>query len=155
MSVGRTHAECEPKTMTRLSTQDEATDPYQGSVAPLAQKYGLAWALDPDGAYLGGTDRETDHHFLSWDRGQIVGVLKFRLRPGELHLAHILVAPTHRLRGRASQLFDRFLAWAAKQSELEGFTVTCEITAADRERVEGMLVKRGFSPDGAEWRRPV
>ena len=141
--------------MTRPTTQDEASDPYQGSVAPLARKYGLEWALDPDGAYLGGTDRETDHHFLGWDRGQIVGILKFRLRPRELHLAHILVAPAHRLKGRGGQLLDRFLAWAGEQSELEGFTVTCEITAADRERVEEMLSKRGFSPAGAEWRRPV
>ena len=141
--------------MTRPATQDEATDPYQGSVGPLAQKYGLSWALDPDGAFVGGTDRETDHHFLGWDRGQVVSILKFRLHPGELHLAYILVAPTHRLRGRAGQLLDRFLAWAGKQSELDGFTVTCEIKAADRERVEGMLSKRGFGPAGAEWRRPV
>jgi GNAT superfamily N-acetyltransferase len=141
--------------MVRPRSQEEATDPYQGSVVPLAQKHGLLWALDPDGAYLGGTDRETDLHFLGWDRGQIVGILKFRWHPGELHLAHILVAPAHRLKGRASQLLDRFLAWTGKQPELEGFTVRCEITAADRERVADMLAKRGFTPTGPDWRRPV
>src|SRR5262245_54439244 len=140
--------------MTR-PTRDEANDPYQGHAVVLAQKHGLSWALDRDGAFLGGTDRGTDHHFLAYDRGQIVGILKFRWHHGELHLAHILVAPSHRDRGRAGQLLDRFLAWAGKQRELDGFFVTCEVTGADPERVSGMLAKRGFTPDEKGWRRQV
>ena len=141
--------------MTRPTVRDEANDPYQGQAVMLAQKHGLSWALDPNGAYLGGTDRATDHHFLAYDRGQVVGILKFRWRHGELHLAHILVAPTHRDRGRAGQLLDRFLAWAGTQRELEGFVVTCEITAANPDRAAGMLTKRGFTASGPVWRRPI
>jgi GNAT superfamily N-acetyltransferase len=135
--------------------KDEATDPYEGAVVPLAQKHDLSWALDPNGAYVGGTDRESDLHFLAYDRGQVVGILKFRWHPGELHLAHILVAPAYRLRGRAGRLLDSFLAWAGTQRDLVGYTVTCEITAAEPERITDMLAKRGFAPSGHEWRRPL
>lgn len=155
-TLGRLSKEvCEPKAMTRPATHEELADPYEGSIRPLAQKYGLSWALDQDGVYIGGTDRESDLHFLAWDCGQIVGLLKFRVEPIELHLAHILVAPSHQNRGRAGQLLDRFLAWAGKQPELEGFSVTCEITAANREQVAGMLTRRDFSPAGQAWRRPT
>ena len=141
--------------MMRPSTPDEITDPYEGSISPLADKYGLTWALDSNGAYIGGADREADLHFLAWDRGMVVGILKFRLDPGALHLVHLLIAPSHRLRGRAGRLLDRFLAWTGRQPELEGFDVTCEVTAADREQVEAMLTHRGFSPAEDGWRRPV
>jgi GNAT superfamily N-acetyltransferase len=141
--------------MTRPTVPDEANDPYQGLAAVLAQKHGLAWALDPDGTYLGGTDRGSDHHFLSYDRGDVVGILKFRWHHGELHLAHILVAPTHRNRGRAGQMLDRFLAWAGNQRELDGFSVTCEVTATDPDRVASMLLKRGFTRSNHGWRRQV
>ena len=141
--------------MTHDRRLDEPSESYEGSIVTLAQKYGLAWALDPDGSYVGGTDRKTDQHFLAWDRGQVVGILKFRLHPGELQLAHILVAPTHRLRHRAGKLLDRFLAWAERQNELAGLAVTCEISTSPHEQVERMLTERGFEPAGREWRRTI
>jgi GNAT superfamily N-acetyltransferase len=129
-------------------------DPYQGAAVGLAQKYGLSWALDPDGSYPGGADRASDYHFLEYDRGQIVGILKFRWLPGELHLAHILVAPSHRNRGRGGGLLDRFLAWAGSQRDLVGFSVTCEIAGVDG-RVADMLAQRGFTSDGHGCRRTI
>jgi len=141
--------------MTRDGSQDEPTDSYEGSIVTLAHKYDLAWALGPDGGYLGGTDRKTDQHFLAWDRGQVVGILKFRLHPGDIHLVHILVAPAHRLRHRAAKLLDRFLGWAERQHELQGFTVTCEVTTSEHEQVETMLTARGFTHAGTEWRRAI
>jgi GNAT superfamily N-acetyltransferase len=138
--------------MTHPTTRDEAAEPYQGTIGPLAAKYGLAWALGADGAYVGGGDRESDLHFFAWDRGAIVGILKFSLRRREIRLEHLLIAPAHRDRGRAGRLLDRFLEWCGQEPELEGCVVSCEITGADRERVEGMLADREFEPDGQEWR---
>jgi GNAT superfamily N-acetyltransferase len=139
--------------VTRSSRQDEPGDSYEGSIVTLAHKYDLAWALDPNGGYVGGADRATDQHFLAWDRGQVVGILKFRLHPNELRLAHILVAPAHRRRHRAGKLLDRLLAWAERQPELEGCVVLCEVTASAHEQVESLLTKRGFTPTGTMWRR--
>ena len=141
--------------MTRSGSQDEPGDAYEGSIVTLARKYDLAWALDPEGGYVGGTDRATDRHFLAWDRGQVVGILKFRLHPNALQLAHILVAPAHRRRHRGGKLLDRLLAWAERQPELEGCDVLCEITASAHEQVESMLTKRGFTPTGPVWRRAI
>jgi GNAT superfamily N-acetyltransferase len=143
------------QSVTRAGSPDEPGDSYEGSIVTLAHKYDLAWALDPDGRYLGGTDRATDQHFLAWDRGQVVGILKFRVQPGELHLAHILVAPTHRLRHRAGKLLDRLLGWAERQHEFEGFAVTCEIPASGNEQVETMLTAREFILTGTQWRRAL
>jgi GNAT superfamily N-acetyltransferase len=141
--------------VTRSGSQDEPGDSYEGSIVTLAHKYDLAWALDPEGGYVGGTDRATDQHFLAWDRGQVVGILKFRSHPNELHLVHILVAPAHRRRHRAAKLLDRLLAWAERQPELAGATVRCEITASAHEHVESLLTKRGFAPTGPVWRRTL
>jgi ribosomal protein S18 acetylase RimI-like enzyme len=112
----------------------------------------LAWALDRFGAYVGGTDRDTDDHLLSYNGEALIGILKYRRDPGELHLAHLIVRPDYRDRGAGSTLLDSFLSSVRATVALEGFVVTCEVVSGESEKVRHMLEKRGFVAAGCSWK---
>ena len=122
-----------------------------GPIAPFCLREGLTWALDRQGAYAGGTDRETHEHLVAREGGEVIGIIKYRLHPVNIHLAHLLVAPRHRDSGVGSLLFDKFLSAVASEPRFREMVVSCEITSAEPDKVAHMLSKRGFRRSNQQW----
>ena len=127
------------------------TEAYVGSIGSFAETHGLVWALDRCGAFVGGTDRDTDEHLLECDAGKVIGILKYRRHPGEIHLAHLLIEPSRRCSGTGGRLLDSFLAHIRSTPQFEGWLIKCEIVSTEPQKVAHMLKMRGFLPHGPEW----